>query len=480
MSSAVLWIFLPAGVAVGLLFYRRKDSLPLVISTIMSSFLAWMAWQVPIDEVLTLGPFSFEIAPNLVLFGRNFTLADAQRPLLSYVFLSESFWLMGGLIAQPRRLFIPLSLLSVALFVAALSVDPFLYASLIIALVVLISIPLLAPSGTSPGPGLLRYLVFQLFSIPFILFTGWLLTGVEASPGNFNLVLRAGVLLALGFVFLMAIFPFHSWMPMLSKETHPYPFAFFAVLLSSFGGLFILGFLERYAWLRENAMVFQLLVFSGTLTLVLASLWAVTTQNLGGIFAFVNMAGLGVGLQTLGLGGGEGTQLFFALLFPRLLAFWMMAVVISQVLRMASGLDLNGISSTLRSNPIFFGGLVIALLSLAGIPVLGGFPGQVSLWAALAEISPVLLFLSLLSNAALAGVGYRIVQVVLLAEPRGRVEPKIDEATEETVEYTDIQDPSSWAFLGLSVIALLGFGLFSRLFLASIPALASMFPQLFP
>jgi NADH:ubiquinone oxidoreductase subunit 2 (subunit N) len=147
---------------------------------------------------------------------------------------------------------------------------------------------------------------------------------------------------------------------------------------------------------------------------------------------------------------------------------------------MASGLDLNGISSTLRSNPIFFGGLVIALLSLAGIPVLGGFPGQVSLWAALAEISPVLLFLSLLSNAALAGVGYRIVQVVLLAEPRGRVEPKIDEATEETVEYTDIQDPSSWAFLGLSVIALLGFGLFSRLFLASIPALASMFPQLFP
>jgi NADH-quinone oxidoreductase subunit N len=480
MSSALLWILLPAGAGVALLFYRRRDSLPLVFSTSLSLFLTWIAWQLPVDQVLSFGPVTFEIAPNLVLFGRNFTLTEAQRPLLTYIFLAESFWLLGALVARPKRLFIPVSLLSVALFVAALSVNPFLYAALIIALVVLISIPLFAPAGGSPGPGIVRYIVFQLFSVPFILFTGWLLTGVEASPGNFNLVLRAGVLLALGFVFLMAIFPFHSWLPMLSKDTHPYPFAFFAVLLSSFGGLFILGFLDRYVWLRENSTVYQLLLVSGTLTALLGSLWAASARNLGRIFAFVHMAGVGTALQTLGLSGTDGPQLFFALMLPRLLAFWILAVVLGEILRITSGLDLKGSASTLRTNPIFFGSLVAALLSLAGIPPLGGFPGQASFWAALAVTSPLWLLLSLLSSAGLVGVVFRIVQIVAVAKPVHQREMMVDETAKEVVDYTDIKDPANWIFLGISVIALLGFGLLSRVFLATVPSLAAIFPQLYP
>ena len=101
---------------------------------------------------------------------------------------------------------------------------------------------MLARPGEQVKTGLLRYLNFQLMGVPFILFVGWMLAGVEASPGNSDLVVRAGVMLIMGFILLLAVFPFHSWLPMLGEEGHPFPFAFLVFLLPFGVSIFALGF----------------------------------------------------------------------------------------------------------------------------------------------------------------------------------------------------------------------------------------------
>src|SRR5690606_14941574 len=128
----------------------------------------------------------------------------------------------------------------------------FLYAALLLELAAMLVIPLLVPPYQKSGQGVVRFLTYQTLAMPFILFSGWMLTGVEASPSNLGTTLQAGVMLALGFAFLFAVFPLYNWIPMLMEETPPYATGFLLWALPTFITVFALGFLDRYTWLRNS------------------------------------------------------------------------------------------------------------------------------------------------------------------------------------------------------------------------------------
>jgi hypothetical protein len=214
----------------------------------ISILLAWTAWQLPIGEPLEIGTLSLKIDDTLSILGRAFTIRDNNRPLLVVIYLTTTVWLAGSYFTRPHVSFVPLALGIVALLSAALSVEPFLYAALIIEIAILLSVPLLVPPGTRPGRGVYRFLTYQTFGMPFILITGWMLAGVEASPTELDLVVRAALLMGLGFAFLLAVIPFHSWLPMLAEESHPFVVAFLFFMLPGVILLFGLGFLDRYAF----------------------------------------------------------------------------------------------------------------------------------------------------------------------------------------------------------------------------------------
>lgn len=479
MSSAILWIFLPGLLGVGLLFYRRTDRFPLIFASLTCLFLTWIAWQFPIDVVLSIGPLSFEISPSVSFFGRSFTLTDSDRSLLTFIYFFQTLWVLGTLIAKPTRLFIPISLVCVSLFVAALSVDPFLYAAILIALAALVIVSLLAPPGHVAGRGVLRFLIFQIFAVPFLLFTGWILTGVEASPGNLDLIMRSGLLLLLGFTFLLALFPFHSWIPMLAKESHPYVMGFLLFFLPTVASIFAISFFDRYAWLRDSDFVYQILVLIGSLGILLTGLWALVERHLGRVLGFAAMMGVGFNLLGLGLGGAEGVQIFFALLLPQAFAFWMMAASLGALCGEDSTLNFASLETSFHSSPLAVAGLLLAVFSLAGFPVLASFPPRIALFAQLSPDAAWAALAALVGCLGLAGAGARAIWAIL---------PKTNQRRSGWVEEvepmdsnlkSDVANPYLWTFLVLSVMGLLGFGTFSRLFLAGVPSLASMFPQLF-
>lgn len=479
MSSALLWIGLPAIVGVALLFYRRQDMLPIFTAGALCLILAWIAWQLPIDVVMQLGPFSFEIAPTLIIFGRSFTLTQAQAPLLIFIYITLAAWIAGVPAARPGRLFIPICLIFVSLCVAALAVEPFLYAALLTAMAALIMIPVLVPAGTGPGAGVQRFLKFQIFAVPFILFTGWILSGVEASPGNIELVYRAGLLLALGFALLLAIFPFHSWLPMLATDSHPYVFGFLTFFLPATILIYALGFFDRYAWLRDSSFATPLLLVGGGLTAALAGGWAVFERQSARLFAYVVMACIGFGLQAIGL-GADGAQILFALLLPQAFAVWALALSLSR-LADDQRMSFQNWAGLFQRHPLFLSLLFLAFFSTAGIPVLAGFPGRIALLDRVAAFSPLAVIGSLLGEVGLALAGLRIAHAMLPHKDAGSREWR-EEAhpVEETNPAEELGNPYIWALVSIAAAILLFFGLLPNILLSAVPHLASMFTQLMP
>ncbi|MGZ6347662.1 MAG: hypothetical protein ACXWNC_08885, partial [Anaerolineales bacterium] len=210
MSAPLLWIFLPFILA-GILTLLRNQKVITLIACIFMLLLTLAAWLLPLDTILTIGSWSFKLSSSFNILGRRLVLGTADLSLLALIYGSAVVWVAASSVTQSARRLNSLGLAIVALLVAALAVEPFLYAALLIEMAVLLSVPLLITPGKNPGRGLIRFLIFQTLAMPFILFSGWLLAGIDANPGNLGLVQQAAILIALGFTFLLAIFPFHSW-----------------------------------------------------------------------------------------------------------------------------------------------------------------------------------------------------------------------------------------------------------------------------
>jgi len=193
MSTAILWIIFPGIVSgVLLIFYKRKN-LVFIVGTFVAILLAILAWRIPIGESINFASISFSIQDSLSILGRRLVLDNNDRSALLLIYLGLAFWFTGAWVARTSLLFVPLGLAIAGLLTAALAVEPFLYAALIIEIVVLVSIPLLSSPGFQRGRGVVRYLTFQTLGFPFVLFTGWLLTGVDTNTADTSLIFFSSV-----------------------------------------------------------------------------------------------------------------------------------------------------------------------------------------------------------------------------------------------------------------------------------------------
>ncbi|MDX9864336.1 MAG: hypothetical protein RBT34_05965, partial [Anaerolineaceae bacterium] len=191
ISAAVLWIALPLVVAVLLWVLQSRRIFTLISASVMSLLLALLAWILPIDNAIKLGPLSVEVSSTATILGRNFVLTSADSHLLLLIFLLGGIFFLSGLLLRANRFFAPLGIAMIALLVAALAVEPFLFSALLIEMAVLVSVPLLSPPGHPVSKGVLRYLIFQTLAMPFILFAGWVFGGVAINPADTRLLVQS-------------------------------------------------------------------------------------------------------------------------------------------------------------------------------------------------------------------------------------------------------------------------------------------------
>jgi len=386
MSAPILWVFLPLLLAV-LLFVPHNQKIVVLVASISAFLLTLAAWLIPIDTVLTFANWSFKLTPSFDFLGRRLILTSADRSLLGLIYGSSLFWFVSSLATKASRRFIPLGLVITALLVAALAVEPFLYAALLIEMAVLISIPLLSTPGRRPGRGVIRFLIFQTLAMPFILFSGWLLAGLDANPGDLGLVQQAAVLIALGFSFLLAVFPFYSWIPMLADEASPFTVSFILWMFSTVTIFFGLGFLDRYTWLRDAPSLGIILTSAGILMIVTGGVLAAFQRHIGRILGYAIIMENGFSLLAISLGLGSGLSIFYMLFIPRVLSLLLWAVALTILKDNYSTLNLDELKGLARTWPFATSGLVLANLALAGMPLLAGFPSHLAIWTGMAARS---------------------------------------------------------------------------------------------
>lgn len=414
MNAPFLWIVLPLAVA-GFTLLLRTERAILIFGVVTSLFLVLFALLVPIDVALLIGPVSFKLEGSLNILGRSFNFTEPDGTLLAIVYGLAAIWFLVAETLNLTRRLVPIGLAIIALLVASTAVQPFLFAALLIEVAILLAIPMLLPLSQTPGRGITRFLIYQTLAMPFILFAGWLLSGVETSPGDITLTSQASAMLIIGFAFLLAVFPLYTWIPALMEEVNAYLAAFLLWILPQTTLLFLISFIDRYIFLRGSPELLALITAMGLIMVVSAGIWAAFQTHLGRMMGYFVVAETGFLLIALGLGTVSGTQAIFLQLIPRGMIMILWALCLSIIESQVESPRFSLVQGAMRVVPFAAIGLVIASLASAGFPLLAQFPSLLLVMEGLASISLGQLFLLLLGVLGLLTGAIRMLAVFVMA-----------------------------------------------------------------
>lgn len=462
MNAPMIWIGIPLLAAVFLFIMRRRDTLVLALAVAITTLLALLAFFLPIGNPIDLGIFQFQINESFVLLGRRFILDSGDRFFLRLIYAFGAFWFAGGKTAGVHRYFAPLGVAILGLLAAALAVEPFLYAALLIETAVLFSVPILSPPGRPVSQGVLRFLVFQTLAMPFVLIAGWSAGSVEVNPANERLLTQAVALLALGFGFWLAVFPFYSWMPLLINEANPFVAGFVVMLLNSLVFLLSLDFLNAFAWLREFQMLYPALRLVGLIMIVTGGIWAAFQQNLARLLAYAIIVENGFALLALSLDSRTGYEIFISMILARLVAVALWSLSLS-VLKNRTTLDVQGLRGYFQRMPLASCGLLMGILGIAGLPLLAVFPMRLYLLENLAQESEGIVLWALIGSVGMLIAGLRLMAALVNSE--------------ETEWHIEENRGQAFYLVG-GMLILLVIGIFPRWFFPSVQNLLKAFKQL--
>jgi len=463
MNAPTIWIITPAIIAFLLMLISNQRALSLV-GGVTAVALALTAEFFPLEVALRVGTLSLKIDSSLNVLGRTLLIKPEEGGLLALLYSAAALWFFGAEASKTASKLVSIGMLVTALMVAAIAVEPFLYAALFIEMAVLLAVPLLTSIYKSPGKGIIRFLIYQTLAMPFLLLSGWLLAGVEASPGNLGLAAQSAAILGLGFAFLFAIFPLYSWMPMLLEEASPFVVGFLLWTISTITIIFGAGFIDRYSWLRTSPQLTQILQLTGVIMIVTGGLWAAFQQHVGRIMAYGLIAETGLSLLALSLNLRLGIPILFLLLPARALSLAVWSLSLTLLKERAETMRFSSIRGMLRTSPLASAGLILASLSTSGFPLLAGFPARLALWDGLASVSITTALWMGIGMAGLFVASFRTLAALSMAD-----------------EYTSWQVGEDWLegiMLGLGVIGLFLMGLFPQIVQYLLTDLPTMFEHL--
>jgi len=457
MNAPTIWIIFPFTIGVLLLFINNQRILS-VLGGVIGLLLALAAQFVPIELAINVGGTSLRVESSLTILGRVLLIQPAEGRLLALIYGAVALWFFGAEASKSATRLVPIGFMITALMVASIAVEPFLYAALFIEMAILLAIPLLTNIYSPPSKGVTRFLIYQTLAMPFILLAGWLLGGVEASPGDLALAAQSASMLGLGFAFLLAIFPLFNWVPMLSEETSPYILGFVMWILPTITIIFGAGFLDRYSWLRSSPQLTIALRLAGLAMLVAGGLFAAFQRNLARIMAYGAIAETGFSILALSLDLRLGIPILFLLIPARALGLAVWSLSVTVIKEHVETMRFGVARGVLRILPFAGAGMIIATLSTGAFPLLAGFPARLALWENLARDS--------ISSALWMGIG---IIGLLISAIRSLA---VISMAEEYTSWESRESLMQRIMLGLGVIGLFVLGLFPQAihyFLADLP-----------
>ncbi len=228
-------------------------------------------------------------------------------------------------------------------------------------------------------------------------------SGIIATP----VLLGSLLLILVGFGFKISAFPLHFWAPDV-YEGAPTPVAGFLSTASKAAGFAVLVGVLRTAFpvISENWQ--GLVAILSVATMTVGNFIALAQKNIKRMLAYSSIAHAGyilVGVATNSVLGMTGVTLYLLVyLITNLAAFG----IVSIVWRKIDSDEIADYAGLSRRSPYLALAMLIAFLSLAGMPPFGGFVGKVMLFAAAVEADMVwLAFVGVLNS--IIGLYYYLV-----------------------------------------------------------------------
>lgn len=419
MSTPLVWIGLPILIGLFLALFNRWSTFVTIASTCVAAGLAVAAWLMPSGDQIVIGSWSTPLTHRIGFGSLQLTLLPEDQSLMILLYSMTAFLMAGCLAVRSQRRLAPYGLVIIGLFVAALSIEPLHLGALIFPLAVFLSIIILAPPGSKIEKGLLRFLVFQMVGVAFILLTGWAFGEDVKLVADPPALTRALLIFGIGFALLFAIFPLYTWVIMIAQGCHPYAAVF--VFLTLFGSynLYFQSFLGRYSWLLVAVDILDVVRIAGVLMVATGGAWAAFQRNLGRTLGYAVVIEVGYSLLAIGL---QDFSLYTAMLVPRVLTLAVWGLGLDFLKEHVDNLDFKTVQGMARQYPFTSAAILLAHFSLAGLPALASFPVLLAMWNRLASVSVILTIWCTLGSFGLIANGFRSLAVLVMGSAESTME----------------------------------------------------------
>jgi len=371
IGGPLLLIAAPLVAAVITFPLRRFVSLTALIAALVPLAAAVWALQAPFDE------------PQAIL-GRTIALDNGDRIGIAYLFIVSAAIAVGVWRSSPGWSYYPIVLVILGVLAAAFIIRPppnevypsFIYSALFMTIASALAVfPL---QGGKPGVAgsVLRFITLTTLALPALLMADWTLGQFIQSPDSSEIAQASIALVALGFALLLAVAPFHTWLPAVSSEAPPLSTAFVLNVLLGAGWILLLDVLNGNRLISGSPDTPALLRGAGLLMAALGGLLAWAQRDFGRLLGYGALADMGVSLFAIGIGSTAGLAAAFVGVIGRSIGTGLMCM------GMALARERHGDDSftTLRGSvwhlPWASLAIVVGGLSLAGFPPLAGFAGR--------------------------------------------------------------------------------------------------------
>ena len=239
--------------------------------------------------------------------------------------------------------------------------------------------------------------------------------------GGAGLLLTAGtILVLLGVGFKLSMVPMHVWTPDVYQGAPTAVTAFISVVSKSAGFVFAIRlFTFAFADLRQVWEPF--VAACAVLTMTVGNLAAIHQRSAKRLLAYSTISQAGYLLLGLLGSAATGTSAIVFYLFVYTLSNTAAFAVIAALSSETGSDDLEDYAGLARREPVLALVFTFALLSLAGIPPLGGFIGKFYLFAAAMEKGYLWLVIAAALNSVISLYYYMLVlRRMYIAEPEGR------------------------------------------------------------
>lgn len=348
---------------------RRWGILSALAAGVIGIALVVISLYWPLDQVKLIGGQAVLLGQPLTGLGYTLAVTEAERPILAALGLIALAACAGTWIQQAMPVFVPISLIILALWMGSVIVQPPIGALPALLVASCLSVFVIQEGGSTGTRAAFRQMWWPLIAFALGVLAAW--HGQEATfqASNVTHYQWAARLMGLALLLLLAPVPLHAPSISLLTRASPVVGAFLITGMQLATLHLVWAVFSTWPWLAEHVEVSRILAFSGLVTLLWGALGAISAERVQRLWAYAALHDWGVFLLGFSLGAPLEWRMAAALFVGRAISLFLGAYGLASLRARAIPDDWDSVRGQARRSVWTTLGIMVGGLGLAGFPL---------------------------------------------------------------------------------------------------------------